>query len=215
MKNSLKKLVCAVFVAGAGITASLNSALATPAITLTTPGTEFDGAVFTLGFEFHFAANETITDLGVYDSLQDGLTDQAQVGIWDTAGNLLRSVLVSSGTAGTLIGDFRYSGIAPFDAIAGVDYIVGSYLMDDASSLFNGQGGSGSVDAGVILVEDRFSSSGTLVFPDSTIGNVGAWLGANFLFQAPATSVSEPFSVALLGAGLIVLGALTRRRTKA
>ena len=54
------------------------------AIDLTTPGAEYNGGAYTLGFEFTVASNRTITSLGVYDSGANGLSSNAQIGIsWE------------------------------------------------------------------------------------------------------------------------------------
>jgi hypothetical protein len=198
-------------------TACLLSLLSTganagPAVTLTSPGQLYPGTQYTLGFEFSVVASETITALGVYDDGQDGISNAASVGLWDTSGNLLRSATVPAGTVAPLVGDFRYATITPFTAIAGVDYIVGSHLaIDDASSFNTDQGGSGFYDANVIGIEDRYSDfNNAFSFPDITNGFPGgAWLGGNFLFT-PA--VPEPSSLALIAAGLFGLGWVRRKR---
>lgn len=76
------------------------------AINLTTPGSEYGGGQYTLGFEFTVSSNRTITSLGVYDSGANGLSSNAQIGIWDTSGNLLTSTTILAGT-GQLDGLFR------------------------------------------------------------------------------------------------------------
>ena len=95
-----KFLVVLGVVAGA----AASPASAYVAINLTSPGLEYSGAPYTLGFQFSVASNTSIISLGAYDSGQDGLVQAAQVGLWDLSGNLLTSAVVSSGTSGTLIG---------------------------------------------------------------------------------------------------------------
>jgi hypothetical protein len=183
-----------------------------PAATLTSPGETFSGSLYTLGFEFSVNQSLSVTALGVYDDGQDGLANSAQVGIWDISGNLLASVTVPSGTAGTLVGDFRYADISPLTLSPGQDYVVGAYINDTATSFNTLQGGSGFYDPAVNGIEDRFSNFNSMFsFPDSTNDHPGgAWLGGNFLFASP---VPEPSSVTLLAlGGFGMLGYFWRRR---
>jgi len=186
-------------------------AFAGPAVTIVSPGLLYAGTPFTLGFEFSVVNSATITALGVYDDGQDGISNPATVGLWDISGTLLRSATVPAGTTAPLIADFRYTSIVPFTAVAGTDYIIGSYLgPDNATSINNDQGGSGFYDANVIAIEDRFSETGNFSFPNLTDDfPAGAWLGGNFLF---AQAVPEPASLALVGAGLFGLVWVRRKR---
>jgi hypothetical protein len=111
--------------------------------------------------------NETITALGVYDD--NGLSNAASIGLWDTAGNLLTSATVPAGAIAPVIGDFIYASIAPFTAVAGTDYVVGSYLPnEDATSINTGQGGTGFYDPNVIGIEDQYNFNSAFSFPGST-----------------------------------------------
>jgi hypothetical protein len=188
-------------------------AYAGPAVTVVSPSDPYPGTPYTLGFQFSGVSSDTITALGVYDDGQDGISSPASVGLWDTVGNLLRSAVVPSGTAAPLIGYFRYADIAPFTAVVGMNYIVGSYLaIDNATSINTDQGGSGFYDANVIAIEDRNSDfTGMFSFPDITDGfPAGAWLGGNVLFGVAA--IPEPSTLGLLVAGLVGVAMFRRRR---
>ncbi len=181
------------------------------AITMTSPGAEYGGGLYTLGFKFTVNSSVTMTHMGIYDSGQDGLQSGGRVGLWDTAGNLLTSAVVLAGNAAMLDGYFRYAAIAGYNLIAGTEYVIGSYTTDLASSLFTGQGGSGSVDANVNLIEDRFSNfNSAFSFADTTNNTPGAWLGANFRWES--SRVSAPGTLALVGLSLFGLLAAGRRR---
>ena len=183
-----------------------------PAIDLTSPGEEYSGSPFTLGFEFSVNDGGTIDALGVYDSGQDGLTAPAEIGIWDMQGNLLTSATIDAG-GGTLEGYFRWVSISPFAAAAGTHYIIGAYTTDLASSVGTDQGGSANFNSGVTFYTDRYSNNGDFSFASSGEGfsNAG-WLGANFEL---AGGVPEPASWATMVGGFGLMGAALRRRRTA
>ena len=193
--------------------AGSTAAMADPAIVLTSPGSEYSGAQFTLGFEFSVSSGQMLTALGAYDSGADGLAGAADVGLWDTSGNLLASAVVPAGTGGTLDGLFRFTSIAPFALVGGTHYVVGAFEpSDNASSLGTGQGGTGSINPLVTIYEDRFSNfNSAFSYADTSDGNLGgAWLGGNF--ELGGGSVPEPASWALMLIGFGGLGAALRRR---
>src|SRR5687768_16493111 len=66
-----------------------------------------NGSGYSLGWAFSTANNITVTSLGWYDHLGDGLVDGHAVGIFNTGGTLLLSGTVQSGTADPLTGMFR------------------------------------------------------------------------------------------------------------
>lgn len=191
---------------------SASPAPATPAINLTVPGVEYGGGLYTLGFEFSVSSATSITQLGVYDNLSNGLTAPASIGLWDTSGNLLTSANIGVGE-GTLDGLFRYTTITPFALTAGTNYVIGAYTTDLASSLGTGQGGVGTVDPLVTIYWDRFSNfNSSFSFPSETNSNSGgAWLGANFQFAVAAVPEPGTWAMMLVGFGIIGYG-LRRRR---
>lgn len=183
------------------------------AVNLITPGAEYSGSPFTLGFEFTVSSPVSITALGVYDSGADGLTAPASIGLYDTSGNLLTSGNIAAG-GGTLDGLFRYVTITPFSLTPGTDYVIGSYESDNASSLGTDQGGTGTINPLVTIIQDRYNENGSLAYPDLSDGHSGgAWLGANFQFSI--SGVPEPATWAMMLIGFGAIGfALRRRRTR-
>jgi Domain of unknown function (DUF4082)/PEP-CTERM motif len=192
------------------------AAFAAPVVTLSSPGAEYNGGSYTLGFEFSVnSAGLAIDKLGVYDNLGDGLASSAQIGLWDISGNLLTFVTIGAGL-GTLDNLFRFQSIIPYSLTAGQHYVVGAFTTDLASSLGTGQGGSGTVDPNVTIYQDRFSNfNNAFSFADTSNNNVGgAWLGGNFTLTGTG-AVPEPASWALMLTGFgLVGGAMRRRVTK-
>jgi hypothetical protein len=83
------------------------------------------------GWAFTATESFRISAFGYYDHAQDGLVDSHDIGLWHINGaatTLLATATISSGTAATLNGDFRYSSIAALDIVAGQDYIIGGTI---------------------------------------------------------------------------------------
>ena len=191
-----------------------SGAFAQSAISLVTPGAEYSGSLYTLGFEFSVLDAQSITALGAYDSGKDGLNGRAFVGLWDTSGNLLVSTTIGAGTAGTLNNYFRYNAITPYALVVGQHYIVGAFEPSDlATSWGNGQGGTAALNLHVNYFGDRFSNfNSAFSFPDTSNGLSGAWLGGNFILASGA--VPEPASWALMLGGFGAIGGAMRARRK-
>lgn len=80
----------------------------------------------TAGWEFSPQQDIWVTQLGFYDLGKDGLNIFHAVGIWDDGQNLLASVGVPAGSSATLLGEFRYSDIAPIRLTGGRNYVIGA-----------------------------------------------------------------------------------------
>lgn len=216
MPKTLKGIAAATLVALGFAVAHQTHAAIPPvytAIDLIAPGTEFSSGR-TLGFKFSLISNALVTSLGVFDTLGNGLSGEARVAIWDTAGNELVSATIPSGTAGALDGFFRYTNISSFSLLAGTQYIIGAQSPDRISSLLLGQGGDGSVDPNLNLIEARNSASTGFSFPSVVSAGVpahGAWLGPNLRLTAP---IPEPETYQMLALGLLAVTAVAGRRRK-
>jgi len=207
MKNGTLNKICITALA----LFALSTAHAIPVLDVQTPGSEYNGGSWTLGFEFTVNQDISVTSLGVYDSGMNGLSNDAQVGIWDNNGNLLASAIVGAGTAGELDGYFRFTDIAALALSIGNSYYAGSYSGDTASSCNTNQGGSCIIDPIINVIQDRYAGIYSFGFPSSSNGRTqGSWLGANFRYNE-AAAVPAPGSLALIGAGLLGM-ALVRRR---
>jgi hypothetical protein len=197
-------------------------AIAGPAINTNFPAdpTAPAGPVCAISCDYGFSflllnSNETIQGLGAYNGDGAGLTAPAEVGLWDSNGDLLASTTVPAGNAATVIGDFSFNGITPVTLDKLTLYYVASYQPSDPITTFQiSDYTSPPVDSNVIVNADAYGIGTGLVFPDQTVGFAGAELGANFTSQAIpiATDLPEPATLAILAssvAGFLV----SRRRT--
>jgi hypothetical protein len=81
----------------------------------------------TVGWDFIVKKWQSIDFLGVYDAGGDGLAVATDVGLWNRGTNtLLAAVTVPQGTAGHLLGQFRYAQIPALALQPGVNYALGA-----------------------------------------------------------------------------------------
>jgi hypothetical protein len=170
----------------------------------------------TLGWTFTANANLLVTGFGYYDDGDDGLLESHQVGIFDSAGDLLSSTLVPSGLSATLVSNFRYEPITQFVLAAGSTYTIGASIGADASDpvLYNVSGLTSIAGVGIPSGASRFTELGSftdLTYPTNSfpVGNpYNVYFGPNFQAQL----VPEPASVLLAGLGLMILMPCFRSR---
>ena len=89
-----------------------------------------------------------ITQLGVFDTLGDGLANAHAVGIWSADGTLLASTTIPAGTSAALVDGYRYMPISPvlIPPINATNYptaitlIAAAYLAGDADDLVTPEG---------------------------------------------------------------------------
>jgi Domain of unknown function (DUF4082) len=149
----------------------------------------------TLGFDFTVGSTSLlVTALGLWDENQDGFNNSHSVGLWDNAGNLLGSVVLSSGTTDPLLGQFRYVTLTtPVTLLAGMTYVLGgSYLGGDADHVKSTDATNpATFDPAVTPGTIRFSAGGSgFAFPDSS-GISGPILGPNAEFSFASGAVPE------------------------
>lgn len=176
------------------------------------PGGGVSGRGFVVGYAFTASQDIDVTALGHYDAGRNGFANPAQVGLYTAGGATLATADVESDDA--LDGYFRFESIVPVRLLAGVTYVMGAYL-DDPQAFFNANYGgiSYSVDPLITLIRNRDLPLVTsLQFPSREPANRHAGsFGPNFQFSVVA-QVPEPTSLALLGAAVIGLGSLRRRK---
>ncbi|RTL19689.1 MAG: PEP-CTERM sorting domain-containing protein [Burkholderiales bacterium] len=184
------------------------------ALTLTSQGQQTFTYGGVLGWVFKPTQNITVTRLGQWDFNDDGLESRAVVSLFDSGFNLLTATNVGAGTAGTLVGHYRYADTASVTLTAGQTYYV--------SSQFNGKvmrtdyaDYAYTTAAEIDLLGGAFADSGGIPkqtytsFPDLVRVAYG---GANFQFTDGGTRLPEPGTLAL--AAFALLGSFAARRRR-
>jgi hypothetical protein len=200
-----KKLASMVAAAAAAL-CTCTSAMASPVYTFTNTPDAMTGS-YTFKQKFVVGAqNIVINSLGFYDYLGDGLAESHLMGLFDSAGNLLVSTTISSGTGSTLQYGFRWKTIVDMTLTAGSTFSLISQSNRDAHNMVRGF----TLNPEVISVEGGFGS-GASFNPNliSTSKDNIIWTGN---FNIVDTQVPEPASLALMGLGLAALAFRPQKR---
>lgn len=188
-----------------------NSAMATPAIKNVSGnhagiGTPAAGSVH--GWDFVSSTDITVTELGLWDGNDDGMSISHDIGIFDSLGTLLASGTISKGTGDTLIDHFRYVDITDVLVTTGASYTIAYYseaptndsLITTATTLL--------LAPEIAISNGRWGYAPGLSVPTNTADDDR--FGPNFMFEVSA--VPEPETYAMLLAGLGLLGFMASRR---
>jgi hypothetical protein len=189
-------------------------------------GVEWSGSAFvtsdgpfSMGYLFQATTNLQVVGLGAFDFLGDGLATSHQVGLWTSAGTLIASTTVQSGTASTLQGHFRYESIAsPVTLTTGMTYVVGAANFGPEDPWATNTQGAFSAP-GITYLQDRFLGfTNSFVMPTRTLERelslAGSFGGNILLAEQPVAEVPEPASLVVWGlAGLgCAIGGYRRRK---
>lgn len=172
----------------------------------------------TVGWEFSTTGDLSVTSLGYFDANFDGLQASHQVGIWNSSGLLLVSATVPSGTAGTLINQFRYVAVAPIFLGAGQTFRIGGFA-DASANQDSLRIAVGPTIVGPITLGTRAKDSSVAGFSDpvnDVLGAGPASFGPNFEFilgggGAPELSGHWAASLACIS---LLLGLAESRRNR-
>ncbi len=173
----------------------------------------FSGA---LGMDFDVLSSIVVTELGAFDSNQDGIMGgPIAVGIFNRNTGLLVGSAASIDTADTLDGESRFEDIA--DIVLGVgEYSIVAIGYSGAEQNGNTHGSTGgpTINTGGGLIDfvgdSRFLSTATLVFPTIVDGGpANRYDAGTFKFEdLKNIAVPAPGAVVLM---LLGVGLITRR----
>lgn len=184
----------------------------TPGVVFPTPETNQLNSDFSIGWRFQVNTNIAITSLGVYDENSDGLNSSHPVGLYNDAGILLASVTVPSGTAGTLVNNFRYANLgSTLYLTSGQIYRVAALHLiaggDNYSGCFSPCGDSYPPE--ISYLGNRFTGSPVLVFPTGNQANIVAGIhGGNFLFSLTVVPTLGQWGLIILGLLIISISSI-------
>jgi len=163
-----------------------------------TGGTSFTfGADVTVGLAFTLSSPVLVTDLGLWDFNNDGLSTSHVVTIWTTStGTQEAQGTIPSGTGATLTSGFRYVSIVPVLLPAG-SYTIGGFY----SSASDAVAIQGLVLAASGLTYDGTRSGLGFAFPaGDAFGRPLNYFGPNFQFTtAPTPDSGSTWTLLLLG----------------
>lgn len=189
------------------------------AVTFTTPTTTATPPTvldYTAGYTFTVQRSLFATSLGVFDAGQDGLAAAHAIGLWDIDMRLLASTTVAAGSGATLDGFFRLGAIGPVLLSPGQVYFVGALMNGDPYARTT----DGLQAANGVTYDQEAQGvappGAGLAFPGITSSGGGGIFGGNVVLAEvamPVSTVPEPATVALVGAGIVVLSGVARRGT--
>ncbi|WP_193566054.1 DUF4082 domain-containing protein [Nitrosomonas oligotropha] len=190
-----------------------SSALALDAPAYSVTGSGFFGSdrPVTAGFKFTAESASDLSALGYHDEGLDGLFNAHDVGLYDLFGTLLASATVPGGTAGDLIGEYRYVSLSsPYTLTAGTEYVLAAHTTAGDGYRFGTVPPiTLTVDPLISIGDDagRYVYGPGLAFPTDFAG-YDIYATPNMLLSP----VPEPETYVLLLAGLGLIGFSLRNK---
>jgi hypothetical protein len=204
--KKLKFLILLLGFIAAAQNASWAGTTTSPAVTIT--GGSFLGPnAGTYGWAFTVSGPVIVTDLGYFDLGGNGLAAAHPVAIWTSAGVLVQSATVPSGTNASEFNSFLYTPVAPTFLPPG-SYVIGGFDGGSSGDIVIVGASTITPAAGIAYNGSRSVAGAALTFPPSdAVSNGSSYFGPNFLFTVP-----EPTSNALLLFGGATASVLAWRR---
>lgn len=166
-----------------------NFLFTTPLAAIVNPLIESDMIqTWELGNEFEVNSPVTVAELGTYDRLNDGLTVETIVTLWNTTDQsiILRDT-IPSGTEAHLINGFRYIDIPDFYLQPGI-YRISSYFVSDGFG-WNSSQTSTSVSE-ITIISGVYVPANAQGYPSSTATYY--YYGPNFLLKQSCAAADLP-----------------------
>jgi hypothetical protein len=181
----------------------------------------FSASQLSLGFAFTVNAPVTVSALGYFDYQGDGFATPHNVGIYNSSGTLLTQALLNSGTVNPLIGNFRYTDIAPITLAVG-SYTLSATTYGPGDPWAYGTGGTitgFTVDPHITIAPNAalyvFQSDNVLRDPNQNLYGYTIYAGPNLLIaHAPGPIVGAGLPGLILASGGL-LGWWRRRQKSA
>lgn len=209
---TLKKNLLTLAACAALLTAPVAAQAAALGVDFTSAGfVSTSNNSWTLGYRFTANSSTSVVALGTWNQRVQG---RIQVGLWDSAQNLLASTFVDSTSDVHGNADWLFEDIPAVALTAGNDYYVGSFGVTGYAWAVNGF----TVDPRISYVADAWARD-AFAFPNETSSFTGGsqgngFFGGNVMLE-DRQSVPEPGVIALMGLGLAGAAVARRRRSRA
>lgn len=181
--------------AGLILAVGANYAQAGLAVDFTSVTTNATNGNWSLGWSFTVNQSVTVTALGFYDDLQNGLTEPHDVAIYDAQQQIVVSGQVVRGDP--LVSWWRWTQVQPVVLVPGVQYEI---IAVTGAENYTWAPVGFVADPQVNYLADAYHTplgGGVLAYPNRSDGVVGDF-GPNFLLTS---AIPAPGGAAIIGAG--------------